>query len=62
MAEFVNLNSKSVIKKPKNMSFEAAAGLPTAGVASMQGLVDKAKVKKGDKVSIYGRKKYAFSL
>lgn len=53
-AEYVSVEERKVAMKPKNLSFEEAAAVPTAGLTSLQGLRDKGKVKSGQKVLING--------
>jgi NADPH:quinone reductase-like Zn-dependent oxidoreductase len=45
---------KQVVKKPAELSFEQAAAVPTVGVAALQCLVDKGKLKAGHSVFITG--------
>lgn len=52
LAELVSANENDVAKKPHNASFEEAAGLPLVGLTSWQALVERAGMKKGDKVFI----------
>jgi NADPH:quinone reductase-like Zn-dependent oxidoreductase len=53
-AEFVTVPGKRLSKKPKNITFGEAAAVPVAALTALQGLRDKAGIKKGDKVLIYG--------
>lgn len=53
-AEFVNAPGNRLSKKPKNITFEEAAAVPVAALTALQGLRDKAGIKKGDRVLIYG--------
>jgi len=53
-AEYVCVPEKMLSKKPSNISFNDAAALPHAGVLALQGLVDKGKVKPGQRVLING--------
>jgi NADPH:quinone reductase-like Zn-dependent oxidoreductase len=52
IAEFVAVNSMAVSKKPGNISFEEAAGLPLAGLTALQAL-EYAGIKENDKVLIH---------
>jgi NADPH:quinone reductase-like Zn-dependent oxidoreductase len=45
---------QTVARKPANISFEQAAGVPIAGVTALQALRDQAKVQPGQKVLING--------
>jgi len=51
LAEYVAVKSEAVSKKPENISFEAAAGLPLAGLTALQSL-EAVGIKKNDKVFI----------
>lgn len=52
LAEFVAVTSAAVSKKPGNISFEEAAGIPLAGLTAMQSL-KASGLKKNDKVLIH---------
>jgi len=52
IAEFVAVTSVAVSKKPGNITFEEAAGLPLAGLTALQSLA-YAGIKKNDKVLIH---------
>ena len=52
LAEYVAVNSNAVSKKPSNISFEKAAGLPLAGLTALQSL-EYAGIKENDKVLIH---------
>lgn len=52
-AEYVLTNPKLLTLKPKNVSFEAAAAIPMAGLTALQG-IQLAGVEEGTKVLIYG--------
>jgi len=52
VAEFVAVNSNVVCKKPKNISFEEASGLPLAGLTAIQAL-NSVGIKAKDKVLIH---------
>ena len=51
--EFIALNPRNLIRKPKSISFESAASFPLAGQTSFQMLVNRAKLKKTDTVLIW---------
>jgi alcohol dehydrogenase len=51
-AEFVAVKEASLALKPHNISMEEAASLPLVGLTAWQALVEKAKLKKGQKVFI----------
>src|SRR5436190_13274377 len=52
-AEYV-LASKSIERKPANLSFEEAATVPVAGFTALQGLRDHGDVKPGQRVLVNG--------
>ncbi len=52
VAELVAVNSDLVAKKPTNISFEKASGLPLAGLTAMQAL-ESVGIKKDDRVLIH---------
>ena len=49
-AEFVAVKEDSLALKPKKLSMEEAASIPLVGLTAWQALVEKAKLKKGQKV------------
>ncbi|MFC0775957.1 NADP-dependent oxidoreductase [Terrimonas alba] len=51
-AELIAMNEKDVAMKPKNLSMEEAASIPLVGLTAWQALVEKANLKKGQKVFI----------
>ncbi|MDX8527395.1 NADP-dependent oxidoreductase [Mesorhizobium sp. MSK_1335] len=51
-AEFIAINEADVALKPKNLSMEEAASIPLVGLTAWQVLVEKANLKKGQKVFI----------
>jgi len=53
LAEFTCV-SKWIIRKPANISFEQAAGVPTAAITALQGLRDHGGLKAGQTVLITG--------
>ena len=52
-AEYVCVKN-IIIPKPKNISFEEAASVPTAAITALQGLRDFGKIQAGQKVLING--------
>ncbi|HEY0070262.1 MAG TPA: NAD(P)-dependent alcohol dehydrogenase [Chloroflexia bacterium] len=53
-AEYLSVREKALVPKPANVSFEAAAAIPVAGVTALQALRDKGQVQPGQKVLING--------
>lgn len=51
-AEFIAIDEKDIAHKPKNLSMEEAASIPLVALTVWQALVEKAKLKKGQKVFI----------
>jgi NADPH:quinone reductase-like Zn-dependent oxidoreductase len=51
-AEFISIDEKDAAMKPKNLSMEEAASIPLVGLTAWQALVEKANLKKGQKVFI----------
>lgn len=51
-AEYIAVNEKDVAIKPQNISFEEAAAVPLVALTVWQAFVEKAKLKKGQKVFI----------
>jgi NADPH:quinone reductase-like Zn-dependent oxidoreductase len=47
-------DQRGIAKKPANISFEEAAGIPIAGITALQGLRDQGQLKAGQKVLING--------
>lgn len=55
LAEYVVVReSRSVVHKPENLSFEQAAAMPIAAITALQALRDKGKLQSGQKVLING--------
>jgi len=54
-AEFVAVKEASLALKPKGISMVEAASIPLVGLTAWQALVEKAKLKKGQKVFIHRR-------
>jgi len=52
LAEYVAINSDVVAKKPSNISFKEAAGLPLTGLTAIQAL-ESVYLKKGDRILIH---------
>lgn len=52
LAEYIAINETEVALKPKNISMEEAASIPLVGLTSWQVLIEKANLKKGQKVFI----------
>ena len=51
-AEFIAINETDVAIKPKDLSMEEAASIPLVGLTAWQALVERADLKKGQKVFI----------
>jgi alcohol dehydrogenase len=51
-AELIAIHEKDVALKPKNISMEEAASIPLVGLTAWQALIEKANLKKGQKVFI----------
>ncbi|RDB02624.1 NADP-dependent oxidoreductase [Runella aurantiaca] len=51
-AEYIAINENDVALKPKNISMEQAASIPLVALTVWQAFVEKAKLKKGQKVFI----------
>lgn len=51
-AEYISVNEDDVALKPQNISLQQAASIPLVGLTAWQALVEKAKLKKGEKVFI----------
>ena len=51
-AEYIAINETDAALKPKNISMEQAASIPLVGLTSWQALIEKANLKKGQKVFI----------
>ena len=52
-AELISIREDSVAHKPTNLSMEEAASIPLVGLTAWQALVEKAKLKTGQKVLIH---------
>lgn len=53
-AQFFVVDERYLVKKPETLTMEEAAALPLAALTAYHMLVRKAKVKKGDKVLVWG--------
>ncbi len=53
-AEYVCTHGRTMAPKPAGMTFEEAAAIPQGGVIALNGIVEKGKVKAGQKVLING--------
>ena len=53
-AEYGCTREDTLVLKPTNVSFEAAAAVPLAGLTALQGLRDKGQIQPGQKVLING--------
>ncbi|OXA80323.1 alcohol dehydrogenase [Flavobacterium aquidurense] len=51
-AEFISIDEKDAALKPKNLSMEEAASIPLVALTAWQVLVERAQIKKGQKVFI----------
>lgn len=52
-AEYVAVPASTLARKPGNISFEEAAGIPIAGLTAWQPLVNMMQIRKGDKVLVH---------
>jgi alcohol dehydrogenase len=52
-AEFIAINEADLAPKPKSLTMEEAASIPLVALTAWQALVERAKVKKGQKVLIH---------
>jgi NADPH:quinone reductase-like Zn-dependent oxidoreductase len=53
-AEYVCAVEARLALKPANLSFEAAAAVPLAGITALQGLRDKGRIQPGNKILVDG--------
>ena len=51
-AQFIAIDAADVALKPRNLSFEEAASLPLVALTAWQALIERSKVKQGQKVFI----------
>src|SRR5712691_537256 len=52
-AEFIAMNENDVAIKPKKLTMEEAASIPLVGLTAWQALIERANLKKGQKVLIH---------
>src|SRR5207245_9778124 len=52
-AELIAVSEDDLAIKPKNLTMEEAASIPLVGLTAWQALIEKAKLKKGQKVLIH---------
>lgn len=52
-AEFIAMNEADVALKPKNLTMEEAASIPLVGLTAWQVLIERARLKKGQKILIH---------
>ena len=52
-AEFIAINEADVALKPKNLTMEEAASIPLVGLTAWQVLVERVRLRKGQKVLIH---------
>src|SRR5689334_14296195 len=52
-AEQIAMNENDVALKPKSLSMEEAASIPLVGLTAWQALIEKANLKKGQRVLIH---------
>ncbi|KFF16797.1 zinc-dependent alcohol dehydrogenase family protein [Flavobacterium hydatis] len=53
LAEYTAVDADLLAIKPKNLTMKEAAGIPLVLLTAWEGLIDRAKVKKGDKVLVH---------
>lgn len=53
LAEYATVDARLVARKPTSLSMREAAALPLVSITAWEGLVDRAKVTKGNKVLIH---------
>ncbi|MBK5396825.1 zinc-dependent alcohol dehydrogenase family protein [Pseudomonas sp. TH39(2020)] len=54
LAEYAAVDARLLARKPGNLSMREAAGLPLVLITAWEGLVDRARVRAGQKVLIHG--------
>ncbi|MBN2805954.1 MAG: NAD(P)-dependent alcohol dehydrogenase [Prolixibacteraceae bacterium] len=54
LAQYVTADEKVFVHKPENISFDAAAALPLAGLTALVGLRDRGKLQKGEEFLLVG--------
>lgn len=50
-AEFIAMNERDVVIKPRELTMEEAASIPLVGLTAWQALIERAKLKKGQRSS-----------
>lgn len=53
LAEYTAVDADLLAIKPKNLTMKEAAGIPLVLLTAWEGLIDRAKVKKGDKILVH---------
>lgn len=53
-ADFINVEATALVRKPTTISFEEAAAIPLVGITSYQALLERSKLKSGDRVLVLG--------
>src|SRR5204862_2388466 len=53
LAEFIAMDEADVALKPKNLTMEQAASIPLVGLTAWQALIERANLKKGQRVLIH---------
>lgn len=53
LAEYTSVDADLLAIKPKNLSMKEAAGIPLVLLTAWEGLIDRARVQKGDKVLVH---------
>ncbi len=53
LAEFISMNEDDVAIRPKELSMEEAASIPLVGLTAWQALIERANLKRGQKVLIH---------
>ncbi|NUT75629.1 zinc-dependent alcohol dehydrogenase family protein [Pseudomonas sp. C1C7] len=54
LAEYAVVDARLLARKPSNLSMREAAGLPLVLITAWEGLVDRARVRAGQKVLVHG--------
>src|SRR3954467_8267311 len=52
-AEFISINENSAANKPRALSMEEAASIPLVGLTAWQALIERANLRKGQKILIH---------
>jgi NADPH:quinone reductase-like Zn-dependent oxidoreductase len=53
-AEFVVVPARTIVRKPKALTFQQASGIPTVAFAAYNALFDVADIKRGQRVLVHG--------